>query len=379
MSKSDEVISVHDLHKSFNLPHERHSGLKQALINMFRGRGEFETQHVIEGINFSVGKGDFLGIVGKNGSGKSTLLKLLAKIYTPNKGVIHINGQLTPFIELGVGFNPELTARENIYLNCALLGMDHKETDAIYDEIVNFSELQRFMDQKLKNFSSGMQVRLAFAIAVKSTSDILLFDEVLAVGDSRFQKKCYEYFYKIKKDPNRTVILVTHDMAAVQNFCTKAIVLDKGKIAYSGDPGEAAILYQQLNFPPSASSTTNGEFSVRLVEERVVYRTGDTIEVVISWAARNTIKNVGMALMNSDGAYVFGTNTIIDKFSIKHDKHSVRYKVKIDIGSGSYVLRAGLFGETDADVKFFDERGVSIEVVGKDTFGGIVKLDHEWE
>ena len=209
---SQIVLRVNNLHKSFRLPYENQNSIKGKLIN-FRRRG-YETQKVLKGVSFEVNKGDFFGIVGRNGSGKSTLLKLLAGIYTPNKGSVEVNGKLTPFIELGVGFNPELSGRDNVFLNGALLGFTRSEMEEKYDDIVAFAELERFMDQKLKNYSSGMQVRLAFSIAIRADADILVLDEVLAVGDEAFQQKCFQYFNDLKR-LKKTVILVTHDMAAV--------------------------------------------------------------------------------------------------------------------------------------------------------------------
>lgn len=244
----DIAISVKDVSKSFRLPHEQHSGLKQFVINAFRRkrlRG-YENQHVLKGVSFEVKKGEFLGIVGRNGSGKSTLLKLLAGIYTPDSGEIMINGSLVPFIELGVGFNPELTGRENVFLNGALLGFSRKQMEAMYDEIVEFAELGRFMDQKLKNYSSGMQVRLAFSIAIRAESDILVLDEVLAVGDEAFQRKCYAYFAELKRN-KKTVILVTHSMDSVQQFCNKALLIDAGKIVEYGNTSKVAGKYMELN------------------------------------------------------------------------------------------------------------------------------------
>src|SRR6185312_8467854 len=186
-----------------------------------------ETQHALKDISFEVKKGEFFGIVGRNGSGKSTMLKILAGIYQPTKGGVQKSGKLVPFIELGVGFNPELSGRENVFLNGALLGFSRKEIAAMYDEIVAFAELEKFMDQKLKNYSSGMQVRLAFSIAIRAKSDILLIDEVLAVGDASFQQKCFDYFYKLKQD-KRTVVFVSHDMGAVERFCDRAVLIDNG-------------------------------------------------------------------------------------------------------------------------------------------------------
>ena len=238
------IISVKNLHKSFRLPTEKAWGLKQAFFNRIRGIKGYKEQKVLKGINFEIHRGDFVGIVGRNGSGKSTLLKTLAKIYFPEKGSIEINGTLVPFIELGVGFNPELTGRENVYLNGALLGFSNKEMDAMYDEIVDFAELRPFMDQKLKNFSSGMQVRLAFSIAIRAKGDILLLDEVLAVGDAAFQQKCNDYFASIQG--KQTVILVTHDMGNVVKYCNRAILIDNGRIILDAEPTKVAEAYEKL-------------------------------------------------------------------------------------------------------------------------------------
>ena len=219
---SKYALEVKHVSKSFRLPTEQANGIKQAFVNWSKGVKGYREQHVLKDISFKVEKGDFFGIVGRNGSGKSTLLKIISQIYTPEKGSVKVNGSLVPFIELGVGFNPELTGRENIYLNGALLGFSHEEISSMYDEIVRFAELEEFMDQKLKNYSSGMQVRLAFSIAIKAQGDILVLDEVLAVGDEAFQKKCSDFFDQIKQDSSKTVILVTHSMADVEKYCNNS-------------------------------------------------------------------------------------------------------------------------------------------------------------
>ena len=193
MARADRkkvVLSVDRVSKSFRLPTEQSSGIKQAFVNWSKGVKGYKEQSVLRDISFTVEEGDFFGIVGRNGSGKSTLLKLISQIYEPDSGRISVEGKLVPFIELGVGFNPELTGRENIYLNGALLGFSHQEVSVMYEDIVEFAELEEFMDQKLKNYSSGMQVRLAFSIAIRSEGSILILDEVLAVGDEAFQRKC---------------------------------------------------------------------------------------------------------------------------------------------------------------------------------------------
>lgn len=243
-SSAPIAVSVKHLHKSFKLPTERAWGLKQAIFNRLKGIKGYKEQKVLNGINFDIHQGEFVGIIGRNGSGKSTLLKTLAKIYFPEQGSVEINGTLIPFIELGVGFNPDLTGRENVYMNGALLGFSNKEMDAMYDEIWRFAELEDFQDQKLKNYSSGMQVRLAFSIAIRAKGDILLLDEVLAVGDAAFQQKCQEYFASIKN--RQTVILVTHSMANVRKYCTRAILIENGKIQLDGHPDKVAEAYESL-------------------------------------------------------------------------------------------------------------------------------------
>ena len=244
-TSGDIAIKVKNLHKSFRLPTEQAFGLKQAIFNRLRGVKGYKEQKVLRGLDFEIKKGEFIGIVGRNGSGKSTLLKILAGIYYPEKGEVTIDGTLVPFIELGVGFNPELTGRENVYMNGALLGFSNEEMDAMYDDIWDFAELKDFQDQKLKNYSSGMQVRLAFSIAIRAQGDILLLDEVLAVGDAAFQQKCNDYFESLK-DKKQTVILVTHSMENVKKFCNRALLIENGKIIQDGDPKKVADAYTKL-------------------------------------------------------------------------------------------------------------------------------------
>lgn len=241
----EKAIRVSNVGKIFKLPHEKSGSIKNLAINFYKRNKSYDLQKALNNISFDVKKGEFLGIVGRNGSGKSTLLKLLAGIYEPTKGTIQINGKLTPFIELGVGFSPDLTGRENVYLNGVLLGFNRKEMHSMYEDIVDFAELHKFMDQKLKNYSSGMQVRLAFSIATRVKSDILVLDEVLAVGDASFQRKCFNYFMHLKKT-NQTVVLVTHDMEAIRQYCDRAIMIEEGKIVHEGHPEEIAQEYQKL-------------------------------------------------------------------------------------------------------------------------------------
>jgi ABC-2 type transport system ATP-binding protein len=240
---SDEkIIEVDKVSKHFRLPLEKTTSLKAAAVNFYKRNKAFEMQKALSDISLDIKRGEFFGIIGRNGSGKSTLLKMLAGIYIPTGGTIKVNGSLTPFIELGVGFNHELTGRENVFLNGALLGFTRTEMGAMYNDIVEFAELEKFMDQKLKNYSSGMQVRLAFSIAIRAQSDILLIDEVLAVGDLSFQEKCYRYFEDMKKT-GRTVVFISHDGGAIERFCDRVAIIDKGKLVDTGDPTAMVLEY----------------------------------------------------------------------------------------------------------------------------------------
>jgi len=245
-SMEDVAISVKNVKKDFVLPHEKTTSIKSGIVNIFKHKDKSkETQHALKDVSFDIKRGEFFGILGRNGSGKSTLLKILAEIYQPTSGSVNVHGKLVPFIELGVGFNPELTGRENVYLNGALLGFSKKEIDDRYDDIVAFAELEEFMDQKLKNYSSGMQVRLAFSVATRAEADILLVDEVLAVGDADFQRKCYDYFKSLKKS-GKTVVFVTHDMNAVEEYCDRAILINEGQVAFNDKASKTAKEYLKL-------------------------------------------------------------------------------------------------------------------------------------
>jgi ABC-type polysaccharide/polyol phosphate transport system ATPase subunit len=240
------AVTVAGVSKTFRLPKRRYSTLKERALHPLRSR-EYDSLRAVQDVSFEVAQGEFFAIVGRNGSGKSTLLKCLAGIYRTDAGEINVEGRLSPFIELGVGFNPEQTARDNVMLNAIMLGLSRKQARARFDGIIEFAELQEFIDLPLKNYSSGMSVRLAFAVTVEVDADVLLIDEVLAVGDAAFQQKCFEQFEQIKR-AGRTVVLVTHDMSAVERFGDRAMLLDRGKILRMGDPHEIALAYNELNF-----------------------------------------------------------------------------------------------------------------------------------
>jgi ABC-type polysaccharide/polyol phosphate transport system ATPase subunit len=237
------AIKVEGLSKQFRIPLDHSSTLKHRLTH-WRSASRYRALDALRDISFEVPAGQFTGIIGHNGSGKSTLLKILSRIYRPDTGTVTIEGHVSPFLELGVGFNPELTARENIYLSGAILGLDRAELHRQFDEIIGFAELEQFVDHKLKNFSSGMEVRLAFSLAIQAHAEILMMDEVLAVGDASFQTKCFDTFARYKRE-GRTVVLVTHELEAVNTYCDRALLLDHGRLAADGSAVDVTAQYRR--------------------------------------------------------------------------------------------------------------------------------------
>jgi lipopolysaccharide transport system ATP-binding protein len=232
------IIECRNLTKVFRVPHEPVRSVKENLVTLF-ARRRYEEFKALEDISFDVAPGEFVSIIGSNGCGKSTLLKIIAGIYRPTKGSLIVRDRVSPFLELGVGFNADLTARENIFLYGAILGLSRREVQEKFNDIVRFSELERFIDTRLRNFSSGMYVRLAFATAIQSDAPVLLFDEVLAVGDARFQRKCFDLFVKMKQN-EKTIVFVSHDLESVKRFSDRVILLDHGRKVMEG-PAETVI------------------------------------------------------------------------------------------------------------------------------------------
>jgi ABC-type polysaccharide/polyol phosphate transport system ATPase subunit len=264
------AVAIDSVSKSFRIPHERVSTLKERVLHPLRRAG-YERFDALRDVSFAVERGEFFGIVGRNGSGKSTLLKCLAGIYRADGGAIYVNGRVSTFIELGVGFNPDLAARDNVLLNGVMLGLSPREARDRYDRVIEFAELREFEELKLKNYSSGMQVRLAFSVMVQVDADILLIDEVLAVGDVSFQQKCFDVFNRLR-DEGKTILFVTHDMSAVRRFCHRAALIDRGEVVRIGEPEEVAAAYVNLSFAAAADSgageqvDAGGDGSAELVE-----------------------------------------------------------------------------------------------------------------
>ena len=251
------AVRVRNVEKTFHIPRRQMHTLKERALHPFRST-EHDVLRALDDVSFEVGDGEFFGIVGRNGSGKSTLLKCLAGIYAHDAGSIAVAGRLAPFIELGVGFNMSLTARDNVVINAVMMGLSPREARGRFDEIVAFAELEDFVDLELKNYSSGMQVRLAFAVMVQADADVMLIDEVLAVGDAAFQQKCLDEFRRLR-DAGRTVVLVTHDMGMVGRFCHRALLLEGGRVREIGDPGDVGRHYLELNFDRRAEVAAAAE------------------------------------------------------------------------------------------------------------------------
>lgn len=391
------AIKVHDLHKEFVLPQSRNTSLKQVFVNIGKPNRK-KKQKVLDGIDFEVNKGDFFGIVGRNGSGKSTLLKILAGVYVPTAGSVTLDGKLTPFIELGVGFNPELSGRDNVFLNGALLGFNRSEMEAMYDDIVAFAELKDFMGQKLKNYSSGMQVRLAFSIAVKAHNDILIFDEVLAVGDEAFQQKCINVFesYKAQK---QTVVLVTHDMEMVKKFCNRAMLISEGKIVEIGNPRQVAATYSKLNQTEVDKTLDQQETAIAGVpavpkakylqadlaspegKAKQRYEVGERMVVNFSWhgLAAEKFESIGVHIIKHSGEHITGINSRTGNWPADWKKRGqAAIEFDLNLAPGKYAITVEAFEKPGKIIDSIIE-GPNFVISNRTmTWSGLTELSHRW-
>ena len=274
------AVSGQNVSKAFRLPHQRYSTLKERALHPFAS-STYETLEALHDVSFEIKRGEFYGVVGRNGSGKSTLLKCIAGIYGINAGDLQLSGRLSPFIELGVGFNPDLTARDNVIVNAIMLGLSRREARRRFDEIIAFAELEDFVDLKLKNYSSGMNIRLGFSVAIQVDAEILLVDEVLAVGDASFQRKCYDEFGRMR-EAGKTIVFVTHDMSAVERFCDRAMLLEKGRVLVIGEPDHVAERYREVNFGSLGGGDLAHKGTASEVRVRSVWIENDEGERILS-------------------------------------------------------------------------------------------------
>lgn len=372
---SEEIaIKVENVSKDFNLVHEKNTTLKSKFTSLIKGKGGGKStskQHALKNISFEVKKEEFFGIVGRNGSGKSTLLKILAQIYQPTSGKVYTHGKLVPFIELGVGFNPELTGRENVYLNGAILGFSRQEIDDFYDEVVEFAELKQYMDKKLKNYSSGMQVRLAFSMAIRAKADVLLIDEVLAVGDADFQRKCFNYFKKLKSS-GATVIFVTHDMNSVRQFCTRAMLIEGGEIIKFGDVEKVAQGYITLF---STSSVKHNMRKKKQLNSTIFKELNINIDDDINitgniFVSKNIINPIfGFIVKDASKLSVLGANSQMINSSINQLSKNKTYQFKWSfpniLSDGEYKVDLALIKEDGVTVVEWCEEAITFTVKKK--------------
>jgi ABC-type polysaccharide/polyol phosphate transport system ATPase subunit len=393
------ALQVENLHKSFRIPTHRVDSLKERMVRPFSSR-DFRELRALDGVSFEIRQGEFFGIVGRNGSGKSTLLKLLASIYRADRGKIRMAGRLAPFIELGVGFNLDLSARENVVLNGVMMGLTPQETRNRLGAVMEFAELEDFIDLKMKNYSSGMLVRLAFSLMLEVDADILLIDEVLAVGDAAFQQKCADAFREMKA-AGKTIVLVTHDMGSVEEYCHRAMLISDGKIQHIGDPGEVGRRYLRLNFETERSAGPKaaeaGEEEVRLLDiwiedgggERITnVEHGDRIrlraELEVGRDADGGL-GVGFVIVNADGVGIFEFGTLATD-GPGEPGLSAGKRVEVVAGvenllsPGRYFIHCGINRAHNAGVALYEPNALDFVVFGGDAHSrGVVSLPSEIE
>jgi ABC-type polysaccharide/polyol phosphate transport system ATPase subunit len=406
VSSPAQAVVVEGVSKSFSLPKERVNTFKERALHPLK-RGEKEDFHALKDVSFSVDRGEFFGIVGRNGSGKSTLLKCMAGIYATDSGRVLVDGRVSTFIELGVGFNPDLAARDNAILNAIMLGLSKREAAERYDRIIEFAGLREFEDLKIKNYSSGMLVRLAFSVMIQVDADILLIDEVLAVGDAAFQQKCFDEFNRLR-DERRTVLFVTHDMGSVQRFCDRAMVLERGDVVLLDDAEKVAAKYYDLNFggpveaPPEKPSEDEavepepgrrGDGSAEILDAWFEDAHGEPIAAIaqgqpctvcarVRFNADARDPHFGATFVDGEHHVVFAASSVWDipetgSFSAGE---TVTLRLAFDnwFAPGRYFVAISIARQRSGhEVLDYRERLASVIVTGTRPAGGLVDLPHE--
>ena len=400
------AITCEGVSKRFRIPLDRPSTLKYRVTH-WRSSAKFRDFFALDDISFEVPEGQFLGIIGHNGCGKSTLLKILARIYKEDAGRVAINGAVSPFLELGVGFNPELTARENVFLNGAVLGLTHRDMEQRVDEIIAFAEVTDYASQKLKNFSSGMQVRLAFSVAIQAEAQILLMDEVLAVGDASFQEKCFEIFANYKRE-GRTIVLVTHDLSAIDLYCDRALLLDHGRLIADGPPSEVTALYRRQvgahsdhsgDEPVADAAPTefdrwgSREISVGAVRmldgagrPRTTFTADQPLTVEVDYEVHDDSVGAficGLAVQRQDGVALAGPNTANQGRVLacppNGSRGTIRYEIdKLSLLGAGYFLSVALYDRHAGHAFDHLEKVKKFRVVDEKGRHGMVELGGRW-
>lgn len=399
VSDAPVVVEVRDIHKTFRIPDQRVDSLKERAVHPFR-RQEFRELKALDGISFDVHEGEFFGIVGLNGSGKSTLLKILGSIYRPDSGTLRTAGRLAPFIELGVGFNPEMTAHENIVLNAVMMGLSRSEAEAIVPDVIEFAGLEEFAELKLKNYSSGMMVRLAFSVMVQAEADIMLIDEVLAVGDAAFQQKCEDVFHDLR-EAGKTIILVTHDMNAIEKFCHRAMMIHDGKVSILGSPEEVSEWYLKANFverdqrpgfhPGSLEEGDDAHVIDGWLEDEQgnraenVSKTGDfTLNVIVEGIREMPDPLFAFGVADESGSHVFTFEKRLSESGVDVLRPGQRVHIKAPVNNlltpgRYYVGSRGFRDGTARDMRMQALRVIDFVVFGTNEGIGMVNLVEEVE
>ena len=401
------AVSVEDVSKRFRLYHDRGTSLKERLVK--RGKTRYEDLWALQNVSFEVGEGETVGIIGHNGSGKSTLLKSICGVLQPSDGQIVVNGTIAGLLELGAGFQHELSGRDNIYLNGSMLGLSKKEIDDIFDEIVAFAELEKFIDNQVKFYSSGMYVRLGFAVAVNVNPDVLVIDEVLAVGDERFQRKCLNRIREFQ-DQGKTIIFVSHAAAQVRAICNRAVVLDQGKVITISNPGEAIRVFRdsllavedrvkpktaEPGVPVGETSDQGSQRSVRIEQVRLNgsipgvqpnVKTGEAMKIEVDYHATDAVEGVAFSfeLFLGDGGDepVLMMRSSSDEQGIVFDLDEGHNTANITlptwpITDGSFFLNVGIAARNEGMMFDWKEKAVSFETVYEGRSEGLVSLPYD--
>ena len=398
MGESAVAVHVADVSKTFQIPRHHVMALKERAMHPLR-RIPVTELHALRNVSQRIDKGEFFGVVGRNGSGKSTLLKCLAGIYRPDEGAIRIAGRVVPFIELGVGFHLEMTALDNVVINGVMMGMSPREARRRFAEVIEFAELEDSLDLKLKNYSSGMQVRLAFALMVQADADVLLIDEVLAVGDASFQQKCFDVFYDLR-ERGKTVVLVTHDMQMIERFCGRAMLLHHGRVEEVGEPAAVARHYLDLNFEedegdrgPTPRGTEDVSRGVTIgdvwVEDQdgrraSSVRQGERFALRAELLVQEKIEDpeVGITIHNDDGVVIFAATTRelgrAQAPLAAGEVLRLRVALRNDLAPARYFVDCGAH-EGEHRVVAFRWRASHFLVYGNRPQLGLVSLDHSVE
>lgn len=418
MAQNEIAIDVNNITKSFKVFLDKGSQLKERLL--FRKRSRYEERKVLRGISFQVKKGEAVGLIGHNGCGKSTTLKLLTKIMYPDTGTITMNGRVSSLIELGAGFHPDMSGRENIYTNASIFGLTKKEIDARLDDIVSFSELEEFIDNPVRTYSSGMYMRLAFSVAINVDADILLIDEILAVGDANFQAKCFNKLKEIKAH-GTTIVIVSHSLGQIEQICDRSIWIHEGLIRAEGPPKEIDLEYldfmgqklqestrkeleekqkeegsaepaeeeTQEETPEEKKRWGSGAARIKKIRayasdgaEQRIFRTGESIRFKLDYSVREKVPDAvfGIGIFNRDGVQCYGTNTRIDKlpeFSLEKSGTAEIFLEKADLLPGEYLLDFAIETGDGIPVDYYRE-AYKIEMISNIGDVGISRIEHKW-